>query len=104
MLSFVNSIYEQRAQFRSKLGNLFDYMFRGNGNCCNFNTYNSFPLRTTAPGVLIHDYFSLLKYYVATADEDTHAATFWSDASYNLGGTMPRTLSQPPNGRCVVCL
>lgn len=90
----------QRAQFRAKLANMFDYMLRGTGNCCSFQPSGSYPLRSTDTDVIVHNYYSLLKYYATTADEDNHSVLIWNNPQYNLCGVFARNYSGYLNGKC----
>lgn len=40
--------------------------------CCNYNTYASWPMRATDTDETMHNYFSLMKIYAATGDEDPY--------------------------------
>lgn len=64
----------QRTTFRNQLFKLIDSLFNGigGGPCCDYSTYASWPMRATDTDELIHNYFSLIKVWVLTGDEDPY--------------------------------
>ncbi len=48
---FLRAIISEGAP-SDKLANLFDYLLRGNGNCCGYNQYNSWPWRSTLRAIV----------------------------------------------------
>jgi hypothetical protein len=41
-------------------------MYTQDATCCNFNQYASWPMRTTDNDVVLHNYFAIIKWYVAS--------------------------------------
>lgn len=96
----------QRTTFRNQLFKLIDSLFNGigGGPCCDYSTYASWPMRATDTDELIHNYFSLIKVWVLTGDEDPYIYNKYLNVSnqYNVGGVVAQRTSfnAPPGGRC----
>jgi len=101
---YTNLTTQQKTQFRTTLDSLIDYIFlKSSSGCCTFNTYDSWPIRTTDNDVLLHDYFALLKWYVASGDESTYIHDrYLANSSMNIGGFTSANASfpAPPGGKC----